>query len=549
MNRRSFLSRSLAGLGLWHHTLTAQDMQSHAMGPHDGQQHGEYPDSAHIPLIVSPSSLTPFVDPLPIPEKAMPIGAAPNPADPNMLLPLYRIEMQQREVQIHRDLKPTRIWSYGTSLPGPTFETRSGQGLLVDWKNSLPTKHFLPIDHGIHGAEADKPEVRTVVHVHGAIVPPESDGYPEDWFVPGKSARYYYPNAQEAAMLWYHDHTMGIERLNVYAGLFGVFFVRDAVEDALNLPSGEYEIPLVLTDRMIGHDGQLYYPVSLNNGGPWIPEFFGNLFLVNGKLLPYLEVAPRKYRFRVLNAANARFFRLTLPANPDSPVFHQIGTDQGLLVQPVEVKRLALAPGERADLIVDFSAHAGTQIVMKNDALPLMQFRVSSPKTIDTSAFPAILRPLKQIEESQAVTTRILTLNEYMDPYGRPMTMLLNGQRWHEPVTEKPLLNTVEIWSLLNLTTEVHPIHLHQARVQILDRQGFDAAEYLRSRQIRTTGQRILPEANESGWKDTVRANGRSITRIIVRFEGYPGRYLWHCHILEHSAKEMMRPFEILAPT
>jgi spore coat protein A len=217
------------------------------------------------------------------------------------------------------------------------------------------------------------------------------------------------------------------------------------------------------------------------------------------------------------------------------------------LAQPVEVKRLALAPGERADLIVDFSAHAGTEIVMKNDALPLMQFRVSSQKTADTSALPAALRPIRKFEESEAVTTRVLTLNEYMDPYGRAAMMLLNGQRWHMPVTEKPVLNTVEIWSLLNLTTEVHPIHLHQARVQILDRQGFDASEYLRSQQIHYTGQRILPETNESGWKDTVRVNGHSVTRIIVRFEGYPGRYLWHCHILEHSAKEMMRPFEILA--
>ncbi len=344
-------------------------------------------------------------------------------------------------------------------------------------------------------------------------------------------------------MLWYHDHTMGIERLNVYAGLLGIFFVRDAVEDALNLPSGEYEIPLVLVDRMIDHEGHLYYPSSMNESGPWIPELFGNLFLVNGKLLPYLEVAPRKYRFRVLNAANARFFHLTLP---EGPIFYQIGTDQGLLHQPVEVKRLSLAPGERADLIVDFAAHAGSEIVMKNDALPLMQFRVSPEPVADTSALPASLRSIRPIEESEAITTRVLTLNEYMDAYGHPMTMLLNGQRWHMPVTEKPILNTVEIWSLVNLTSEVHPIHLHQARVQILDRQGFDPPEYMRSEKIRYTGPRVLPEANEAGWKDTVRANGRSVTRIIVRFEGYSGRYLWHCHILEHSAKEMMRPFEIL---
>lgn len=296
---------------------------------------------------------------------------------------------------------------------------------------------------------------------------------------------------------------------------------------------------------MLDHQGQLYYPAAAGDNGPWIPEFFGNLFLVNGKLLPYLEVAPRRYRFRVLNAANARFFRLTLP---DGPAIYQVGTDQGLLPHPVEVKRLSLAPGERADLVVDFAEYAGRELVMRNDVLPLMQFRVSSQKMTDISTLPASLRPMLQMEESKAVTTRMLTLNEYMDPYDRLTMMLLNGQRWHMPVTEKPVLNTVEIWSFANLTTEVHPIHLHQVRVQILDRQGFDAAEYLRSQQIRYTGPRLLPEANEAGWKDTVRANGRSVTRIIVRFEGYSGRYLWHCHILEHSAKEMMRPFEILRP-
>jgi spore coat protein A len=541
MNRRIFLGHSLAGLGLWHVSLPNALSQLH-----DSGMQGHHPANYRIPLIITPSDLAPFVDRLPIPEILKPIGVAPSPLDAKMNLPLHQVEMHEREVKIHRDIKSTKIWSYGSSFPGPTFETRSGEGILVDWKNHLPTEHFLPVDHNLHGAEADKPEVRTVVHVHGAIVPPHSDGYPEDWFVPGKSVRYHYPNCQEAAMLWYHDHAMGIERLNVYAGLFGVFFVRDAAEESLNLPSGEYEVPLVLVDRMLDHEGQLYYPTSAGDNGPWIPEFFGNLFLVNGKLLPYLEVAPRKYRFRVLNAANARFFHLTLP---DGPTIYQIGTDQGLLPHPIEVKRLSLSPGERADLIVDFSEHAGREIVMRNDVLPLIQFRVSAQKTTDTSALPAALRPIQQLDESRAVTTRMLTLNEYMDPYGHPTMMLLNGQRWHMPVTEKPVLNTVEVWSFVNLTSEVHPIHLHQARVQILDRQNFDALEYLRSEKIRYTGPRTLPEANESGWKDTVRVNGRTVTRIIVRFEGYPGRYLWHCHILEHSAKEMMRPFDILAPS
>ena len=140
--------------------------------------------------------------------------------------------------------------------PRPTFDTQRGEPLLIEWANALPTKHFLPIDHTIHGAEASKPQVRAVTHVHGARVPAGSDGYPEDWYVPGKSALYHYPNQQDAATLWYHDHAMGITRLNIYAGLIGAFIVRDDDEQALNLPSGECDLPLILCDRLVGTDGQ-----------------------------------------------------------------------------------------------------------------------------------------------------------------------------------------------------------------------------------------------------------------------------------------------------
>ena len=211
-----------------------------------------------------------------------------------------------------------------------------------------------------------------MVHVHGAKVRPENDGYPEDWYTPGKSATYHYPNDQEAAMLWYHDHAMGINRLNIYAGLMGVFFVRDTAEDALNLPRGSYEIPLVLCDRFLRKDGQLHYPASDKPDAPWVPEVFGDVMLVNGKAFPYLEVEPRKYRFRVLNASNGRFYTMSLS---NAREFHQIGTDQGLLPAPVLLKTLILAPGERADLIVDFRDHAGEQIVLRNEAFDLLQFR------------------------------------------------------------------------------------------------------------------------------------------------------------------------------
>src|SRR5262249_5798406 len=154
------------------------------------------------------------------------------------------------------------FWSFGSTFPGPTIEVRRGHPIQIEWINQLPLHHFLPIDHTIHGAEAELPEVRTVVHVHGAKVPADSDGYPEHWFTRGKSRVYSYPNDQDAATLWYHDHTMGINRLNVYAGLMGLYVIRDEVEDALRLPQGRQELPLLICDRSFRADGQLDYPVS-----------------------------------------------------------------------------------------------------------------------------------------------------------------------------------------------------------------------------------------------------------------------------------------------
>jgi spore coat protein A len=492
------------------------------------------------------SSLAQFVDPLPIPVIAKPSGMRPSPVDASLKLPHYRIPMQQFEAKIHRDLKPTRLWGYGGSSPGPTLETRSGQGLLVEWANELPDTHFLPIDHTIHGAESDKPDVRTVVHLHGAKVPPESDGYPEKWFVPGKSALCHYPNQQDAAMLWYHDHALGINRLNIFAGLLGTFFVRDDFEDSLDLPRGQYEIPLVIYDRVFDLESQLNYPVSGDPKKPWTPEVFGDALLVNGKLFPYLEVEPRKYRFRVLNGANARFFHLSLSGGP---AIYQIGTDQGLLPAPVRVDRVNLAPAERADVIVDFSGAAGQNIVMKNDmAFTVMQFRVAQKAgTGDTKPLPARLRPVPKIDESSAVKTRMLSLVEVDDLIQRPMTMLLNNAHWSMPVTENPVLDSIEIWGLLNTTDDAHPIHLHLVRFQILDRRSFDVATYWTKGEIKYTGPVVPPEASEAGWKDTVRADPGMVTRIITRFEGFPGRYVWHCHILEHEDNEMMRPFDVVA--
>jgi spore coat protein A len=506
-----------------------------------------------MPAALDVSTLPQFVDPLPIPQIAQHQGFRPSPENPKLSVPFYRIQAQPIASKVHRDLPPTKFWSFGPSAPGPTFETRSSEPLLVEWVNALPTEHFLPLDRTIHGAEADKPAVRTVVHLHGAKTRPESDGYPEDWIVPGKSSRYYYPNQQDAAMLWYHDHALGINRLNVYAGLLGAFFIRDAVEDALNLPKDKHEVPLILYDRLLTRDAQLLYPVSPDLQSPWVPEIFGNAILVNGKLFPYLDVEPRKYRFRVLNASNARIYHLAFVddaanhAAANAGLFHQIGTDQGLLPAPVPLTSLEIAPGERADLIVDFSEHRGARLILKNQAFVVMQFRVASGKMADTASLPSSLRSVAKIPESQAVQTRLLTLDEYVNKSGNPVMLLLNATHWKEPATEKPVLGSTEIWTLINPTNDTHPIHLHLVRFQILDRQSYEPWLFQTKRQLHFLGPPEPPEPNEAGWKDTVRAHSRMVTRIIVPFDGFTGRYVWHCHILEHEDNEMMRPYEVIS--
>lgn len=500
--------------------------------------------------LLDTNALPRFVDPLPLPEILKPAGHRPNPADPGKNVPYYRIAMRQFAAKVHRDVAPTTFWGYGSSCPGPTLEARSGLPMLVEWANELPARHFLPIDHTLHGAETDKPEVRTVVHLHGGRTGPESDGYPESWLAPGQSTLYQYPNRQEAASLFYHDHAMGITRLNAVAGLMGLYVIRDDFEESLNLPSGPYEIPLVLFDRSFRLNGQLFYPVSAKANAPWVSEYYGSAILVNGKISPYLEVEPRKYRFRLLNSSNGSFYRLSFSpaASVASPPveFVQIGTDQGFLAAPAKMSVLILGPAERADIIVDFSERAGQEVFLRTNVAIIMQFRVSSRKGADSSAAPSVLRPIRETPESQAVMTRNLTLEDYQDRLGRSSVMLLDGARWAMPVTEKPVLNSTEIWTFINLTDDSHPIHVHLVRFQILDRRPFDLSVYYLTKKIVFTGPPVPLEANEMGWRDTVRVDPMTVTRIIVKFGGFAGRYVWHCHILEHEDNEMMRPYDVV---
>jgi spore coat protein A, manganese oxidase len=196
-------------------------------------------------------------------------------------------------------------------------------------------------------------------------------------------------------------------------------------------------------------------------------------------------------------------------------------------------------------MVVDFRDCAGERIVLANDAFQMMQFRVGKVKVPDPSSLPAALRPAPRTPESSAARTRILTINECQNFAGETTMMLLNGAHWSDPVTEKPELGSTEIWTILNSTDDSHPIHLHLVRFQILDRRPIALSN---NGALRYTGPAVPPEPYEAGWKDTARAHSMMVTRIIIRFDGYVGRYVWHCHVLEHEDNEMMRPYEVVAP-
>jgi spore coat protein A len=486
--------------------------------------------------------LEPFVDTLQLPVLQHAQGRRHSEIHGAIDASYYRVPIREIACKLHRDLLPARMWGYGETSAPVLFEARSGDGVLIDWENQLPEKHFLPVDMPMQPME-HAPETRISTHMHGARVPSISDGYPDDWVGPGKSRLCYYPNKQNATALWMHDHAMGTGRFNVFAGLMGWYLIRDGFEDKLDLPSGKYELPLLIYDRSFTPQGQLYYP-NPPDEGVWAQEYLGDAMLVNGKVKPYHEVEPRKYRLRIANTANSRFFSLALS---NGQAFQVIGSDQGLLPAPVEMKRLVLAPAERTDIVVDFSHARGERVQLVSDRLDLMQFRVSSKSLEDTSQVPAVLRPVARIGESEAMRNREMTLNQFDSDNGEPMVMLLNRKHWVDPVTEIVKLGSTEIWTLVNLTEDAHPIHLHMVRFQILDRQSFADYEYLANDKILPTGERTPPAPHERGWKDVVQCPSYTITRIIIPFQGFTGRYVWHCHILEHEANDMMRPYEIVA--
>jgi spore coat protein A, manganese oxidase len=521
-SRRSFLRTVSAGAGVAGQLLRAQGTTT--------------------PLLRI-ESLERFVDPLPTPPRALPLRSSSKEAQ-------FRIPIREFRARCHRDMAPTIFWGYDGCCPGPTFDVERGQAITVEWVNQLPPRHLFPIDHTLCGAESDKPAARTVTHLHGGRVRPEDDGYPERWIVPGESARCFYPNEQDATALFYHDHAMGITRLNAAAGLVGLYLIRNEHERSLGLPAGEFEVPLVLFDRSFLPDGRIFYPVAGDPESPWVSEYYGGGILVNGKLFPYLEVQPRLYRFRILNASNGGFYRVNFgsgaTARDAAITYLLIGSDQGFYREPQPVDEAILGPGERGDILFDFGPVAGKRVYLRTGFGGIAEFRVGSGVVRETAGIPKMMRAIDPLPVASAAAVRRLTLGDQQDRLGRSHRMLLNASRWSMPVSEKPALNSVEVWEFINLTDDTHPIHLHLVRFQVIGRRKFDLNAYLLTRKVVYEGPESAPFAWEQGWKDTVRCNPMTVTRIIAKFEGFAGRYVWHCHMLEHEDNEMMWPYEVV---
>jgi spore coat protein A, manganese oxidase len=496
MNRRTFLTV----LG-----ATAAGVALAGCRP-PGQTGAQLPSGAPLPR--------PFQVPLPIPPVARPVDGADT----------YRITQRVGQAEILPGLR-TPVLGYDGIFPGPTFETRRGRPVVVRHRNELP--------------------VPSVVHLHGGHTPATSDGWPLDLVLPAgwlphgmagdlavEEREYHYPTAQRAALLWYHDHRMDFTGPAVYRGLAGMHIVRDDEEDALPLPRGERELPLMICDRSFAADGSFAYP-GVDQGmravpgveDGWMAGVLGDVVLVNGAPWPVHEVDAARYRLRIVNASNARRYRLALqvPGAPDLPLM-QIGSDGGLLAAPVDHAAVEMASGERFDLVVDFAAlPVGTEVTMVNtfgtgSTGAVMRFRVVRAGR-DDSRVPDRLSEVEPLVPATGATMR--TFRFTRGQAGDHAGWTINGLPFDpdRSIADIPLGQT-EIWRFV--TDVHHPVHVHLDQFQVL-RRGSGG-----------------PGPFDAGWKDTVDLGPAEIVDVAVRFSEHAGRFVFHCHNLEHEDMAMM---------
>jgi FtsP/CotA-like multicopper oxidase with cupredoxin domain len=537
----------------------------------------------------SSPDLEKFVQPLPVPSVREPDGRRDG-AD------YHEVQIEEVQQEAHPDLPPTTFWGFDGSVPGPVIRARKNQRLELEFDNSgLPDEHLFDIDGRVGGTDPEDyhdydgpvPDVRTVIHQHGLNVEWESDGQAAAWKSPGGVTGprhvkdvHELPNRQPRMTASYHDHALGVSRLNNYAGLNGFYVIEGPREARLDLPEGAYDVPIMLQDKTFEDDGSLQYPSE------FVPNFAGDTAVVNGAVWPYMEVEPRRYRFRLVNQSNGRTFDLGLERaghgghdghGGDVPLLYQFAPDQGFLEDVVPIgpdgamESLVLAPFERAEVVVDFSGHAGETFTVTNDAAfpfgggtgdghdghggggggddedhlgEVMQFRVTDPDgpVVDDSAHPTALdlptEPGYSVEAANE--TRHMTLEMDMD--AELPTHTLNGRTFHdEEVHTKPQLGTTEVWHLENNSMHTHPIHVHLVEFRVVGRTtddvtGTDDPDW--------TDPGVDP--NERGPTDVVRVDPDETVRIVTRFGDFTGKYPWHCHILEHEEVAMMRPFEVV---
>jgi spore coat protein A len=525
--------------------------------------------------------LTKYIQPLPLPGNGI-VVATPSG--------LNQYAFTQREIarQLHPNLPPTPFWAYddGSGLAGQAGSfgmavvAQSGTALDVSFTNQLPDTYpdWIPVD--IRLTPGHNNHVRVLTHLHGGFVEGDSDGNPAVTIglPPGGVQTVHYTNQlpqMPASLLWFHDHGLGATRLNVFAGLAAAYILRDQYDtgfepNPIGIPGGAYEIPLVIQDRQFSRDGTFFYPTSDIEGAIWIGEYFGDVMLVNGKVWPYLDVEPRMYRFRILNGCNARILNLDISGLN----FWQIGAEGGLCDIPVRMRRLVLAPAERADVIVDFSRVAGGRLVMMNYRPPspvsnpapqlpqVMQFRVGRTVTQPGPSFIPPSLPGRAANLGNPVNTRYITLNE-IDPEEVDWFLNLNALHFEDAVTETPQVGTIEDWVYINLTGDTHPIHSHLVTFQVVGRTPFDAEAYEEAYggpngvpggidpTPFATGPMQPADPSERGFKDTVKANPGEFTTIRAQYDlpdgvSAPQTYVYHCHILEHEDNDMMRPYTVV---
>lgn len=495
--------------------------------------------SSAVPRFQVPLKLPPLL----LPSQSNTFGDRP--------IDYYEITMQKAEVDILPGLK-TKMWCYvGKGLApaavGPIIRHRGGiepedegRTSVIRFINKLGTT----IEQG-----KDKP-IDTSIHLHGMASLPEYDGYATDLIPPGYFKDYFYPN-DRAATLWYHDHAVHKTSRNVYMGLAGMYVVDDAKDRALNLPKGDYDIPLIIQDKKFDVAGQLIFDDRRQRSA------YGDVALVNGTPFPCLRVARRKYRFRLLNASPSRTYQLVLSQAENmltgGDSFHVISTDAGLLEKPVKMTAplnlLRIGIGERYGIVIDFKDYPkGSKLYLQNPAFPnnvdmnnnmsaIMRFDIEDDAT-DDSSLPDVLRQpferlVDQIQPGQTIPTRTFRFERNGNEWK------INNKTWDENrIDANPQPGAIEIWNLVNLGGGwVHPVHIHFVDLQMIDRNG------------------LPPRPYERGWKDVFLLDDFETIRVIAKFSSPQdrtpgkrpilGKYMMHCHNLVHEDHDMMTQFEI----